>query len=106
MKTFRTSKSRVKKLWMERVARMNAARERKRLERTANEPIREEWRGRLEWTITIHNRQSNTMHTLDLYRSQRRDQYDAKVDGKPWRTINATELSRLLRKKLCPHIQN
>lgn len=45
------------------------------------------------------------MHTLDLRRGKRRDQFAAEVDGKPWRTINATQLGKLVRDKFKPHIK-
>ena len=75
------------------------------MERAASEPLREEWRGRLEMTVTFHDRRTGGIHSLDLSRGQRRDQYDASVDGKPWKIgISATELSRFFRMKLKPHI--
>ena len=104
MKTFRRSKQ-SKDAWMDRVARMNAGRERKRLERMVGEQPRVEWRGRHEFTVTFQNRMTGEIHVLDLFRGGRRDQFDADVDGKPWRAgISATELSRLLRKKFTPHV--
>jgi len=82
-----------------------AERERLRMERAADEPQREEWRGRLEMTVTFHDRRTGEIHSLDLSRGQRRDQYDASVDGTPWkRGISATELARFFRMKLKPHI--
>ena len=75
------------------------------MERAAGNPPRVEWRGRWEHTVTFHNRLTGEVHSLDLFRGRRRDQFDAHVDGKPWRSgISATELSRLLRKKFTPHI--
>ncbi len=71
----------------------------------ADEPPREEWRGRLEMTVTFHDRRTGEIHSLDLSRGQRRDQYDASVDGTPWkRGISATQLARFFRMKLKPHI--
>jgi len=101
--------------WQKRIARKQklrdramkgvAERERLRMERAADEPPREEWRGRLEMTVTFHDRRTDEIHSLDLSRGQRRDQYDASVDGKPWkRGISATELARFFRMKLKPHI--
>jgi len=82
-----------------------AERERLRMERAADEPQREEWRGRLEMTVTFHDRRTGEIHSLDLSRGQRRDQYDASVDGTLWkRGISATELARFFRMKLKPHI--
>ena len=83
--------------------RWRDAKERKRLSST--DPIRVEWRGVLEHTITFHNRRTGEMHTLDLFRGKRRDQYRAEVDGKPWKTINATQLGKLIRDKFKPHIK-
>lgn len=84
---------------------MNAGRERKRLEDKADEPPRVEWRGRHEFTFTVINRMTGTVHHLDLFRGKRRDQYDADVDGQPWkRGISATALARYFRDKLKPHI--
>ena len=87
------------------MARMRAAKERLRMERTANKPQRVEWRGRHELTITFHNRLTGALHSLDLFRGLRRDQYDASVDGKTWkRGVSATELSKFFRRKLAIHI--
>jgi hypothetical protein len=54
--------------WQKRIARKQklreramkgvAERERLRLERAADEPSREEWRGRLEITVTFHDRRT------------------------------------------------
>lgn len=81
-----------------------AAKERKRIERAKDEPPRVEWRGRHEHTITFCNRLTGEMHSVDLFRGRRRDQFRAEVDGKPWRTINATQLGKLVRDKFKPHI--
>lgn len=90
---------------MARVARMNAARERKRLERMAGEEPRVEWRGRLEMTVTFQNHLTNETHALEVFRGRRRDQYDAQVDGKPWKPgISATGLATYFRRKLSAHI--
>ena len=105
MKTFRRSNKRNKAVWMARVARMNAGREKLRMERAASEPIRVEWRGRLEHTITFHDRLTGEMHTLDLRRGKRRDQFAAEVDGKPWRVLSATKLGKLVSQKFKPHIK-
>jgi len=81
------------------------ARERNRLAARADESPREEWRGRLEHTITFHDRLTGEMHTLDLRRGKRRDQFSAEVDGKPWRVLSATQLGKLVRDKFKPHIK-
>ena len=87
----------------EKLARWREAKAAKRMSST--EPVREEWRGRLEMTVTFHDRLTGEIHSLDLARGQRRDQYDASVDGKLWKLgISATELSRFFRMKLKPHI--
>jgi hypothetical protein len=86
-----------------KMQRWRDAKERKRL--ASDEPVRVEWRGRLEHSITFHNRLTGEMHTLDLRRGKRRDQFAAEVDGKPWRTINATQLGKLVRDKFKPHIK-
>ena len=83
-----------------------AARERIRMASAAGEPIRVEWRGRHEHTVTFHDRMTGEIHALDLYRGKRRDQFTATVDGKPWRTVNATMLGKLVRDKFKPHIRD
>lgn len=83
--------------------RWRDAKERKRLSST--EHIRTEWRGVHEHTVTFHNRITGEIHHLDLYRGKRRDQFRATVDGLPWRTINATQLGKLVRDKFKPHIK-
>ena len=88
----------------QRSAKGVAARERNRIAAHAGEAPRVEWRGRLEHTITFHDRLTGTIHTLDLRRGKRRDQFRAEVDGKPWRTISATQLGKLVRDKFKPHI--
>lgn len=66
--------------------RWRAAKERQRVERTEGEPVREEWRGKHVWTITLHNRLTGELHSLDLYLSaQRINSYRVTVDGKTWR---------------------
>jgi hypothetical protein len=80
------------------------ARERNRIAAHAGEPPREEWRGRLEHSITFHNRLTGEIHTMDLRRGKRRDQFAAEVDGKPWRVLSATQLGKLVRDKFKPHI--
>ena len=77
----------------QRSAKGVAARERNRLAAYAGEAPRVEWRGRLEHTITFHDLLTGTIHTLDLRRGKRRDQFAAEVDGKPWRTINVARSS-------------
>ena len=79
-----------------------AAPQAKRME--SSEP-RVEWRGRLEHSITFHDRLAGVIHTLDLSRGKRRDQFDARVDGKPWKTgVSATVIVKFVRLKLKPHI--
>jgi len=101
MKTFR---QRSKEKIGQKMSNYRNAKERLRIERNAGEPERVEWRGRLEHSITFCNRMTGEMHTLDLFRGRRRDQFAAFVDGKPWRTINATQLGKLVRDKFKPHI--
>lgn len=87
------------------MAAMRSAKERKRLERAQDEVMRHEWRGRWEWTLTFHDRITGTLHSLDIYRGQRRDQYDVLADSKPWRCgISATRLATAIRRKFTPHI--
>jgi len=80
-------------------------RERNRLAAHAGESPREEWRGRLEHTITFHDRLTGKMHTMDLRRGKRRDQFAAEVDGKPWRVLSATQLGEAVKDKFKPHIK-
>lgn len=80
---------------------MNAARERKRLAAHEGEPIGTDWRGRMETTITIHDRITGRMQTFDIYRGQRRDRYDIRRDGQPWQHgVTATWFSAALRKQI------
>lgn len=81
--------------WRSRKARL-------RVERTENEPIRGEWRGRFVFTLTLHNRLDGSIHSLDFYLSQKRvNSYRVDVDGRPWKKqIGATRVLSLLRKKL------
>ena len=82
-----------------------AARERIRLAQVAQEPVRVEWRGRHEFTFVCINRMTGEMHSLDLFRGKRRDQYRATVDGKPWReSVSATQLGKTFRDKLKAHV--
>ena len=70
----------------DKMRRWRAAKARKHAERTQDEPVRQEWRGRHAWTITVHNRMTGALHSLDLYLSdQRINSYRTTVDGKPWR---------------------
>lgn len=110
MKSFRFNKRHPK--YLERKATLKqrsekgvAARERNRIARNADNPPRVEWRGRLEHTITFHNRLTGELHSVDLFRGTRRDQFRAEVDGKPWRTISATQIGKLVRDKFKPHIR-
>jgi hypothetical protein len=89
----------------QRSAKGVEARERNRIARAAGAPPRVEWRGRHEHTITFHDRLTGEMRSLDLFRGKRRDQFRAEVDGKPWRTISATQLGKLVRDKFKPHIK-
>jgi hypothetical protein len=70
----------------DRKRRWRAAKKLKHIERTQDEPVRQEWRGKHAWTITVHNRMSGVMHSLDLYLSQSRiNSYRVLVNGKPWK---------------------
>ena len=84
---------------------MREAKERKRLERVCGEPLRVDVRGVLVWTITLHNRQTGKMCSLDLRVSKRRlNSFDVSVDGKSWkRTMNASRIATSIRKKIVPH---
>ena len=70
----------------DKMRRWRAAKARKHIERTQDDPVRQEWRGRHAWTITMHNRMTGVMHSLDLYLSEHRiNSYRVTVDGQPWR---------------------
>src|ERR1039458_5833386 len=70
----------------DKMRRWRAAKARKHTERTQDEPVRQEWRGKHAWTITMHNRMTGQMHSLDLYLSERRiNSYRVEVDGKLWK---------------------
>ena len=111
MKSFRFNKRHPKYLERKEKLRMRsakgvAARELNRLARHAGESPRAEWRGVHEHTITFCNRITGEMHSVDLFRGSRRDQFRAEVDGIHWRTISATQLGKLVRDKFKPHIQD
>ena len=55
------------------------------------------------FTVTFHNRQTGDLHSYDLHRGQRRDRYDVRRDGQPWRTVTATWFAAAIRRKLAPH---
>ena len=82
--------------------RWRDAKERKRL--ASDEPPRVEWRGVHEHSIVFINRRTGEMHTLDLFRGNRRDNFRAEVDGKPWKIISATQLGKLVRDKFKIHV--
>ena len=96
---FRTSKKILLKM-----ARMRAAKERKRVERTAGLPIRECVKGRLAYTITIQAHISGKSHTMLLTVSPERiDQYSVEVDGKPWKNrVGMSHVTTGIRKALPP----
>ena len=102
MKTFR---KRAKEAHGKKMSNFRKRKEELRIERNSCEPVRAEWRGVHEHTITFCNRITGEMHSVDLFRGRRRDQYRAEVDGVPWRTINATQLGKLVRQKFKPHIK-
>jgi hypothetical protein len=54
-----------RKAHADKMRRWRAARARKHVERTQDEPVRQEWRGKHAWTITMHNRMTGAMHSLD-----------------------------------------
>ena len=92
---YRAEKAKRREVWMARVARMNAARERKRLAAVADEPPCQ----------TIAGRHcAGMLHAVDLYVSERRiNAYRTTVDGKPWRdNISMTRVLAALRRKLTP----
>lgn len=101
---YRADKEKRREVWMARVARMNAARERKRLASVSDEPALAPLSGRHCYTLTVHNRLTGTMHSVDLYVSARRiNAYRADVDGKPWRdSISLTRVLAAIRRKLPP----
>jgi hypothetical protein len=75
-----------RKAHADKMRRWRAAKAQKHVECTQDEPVRQEWRGKHAWTITLHNRMAGAMHSLDLYLSERRiNSYRVTVDGKPWR---------------------
>lgn len=70
----------------DKMRRWRAAKARLHVERTQDDPVRQEWRGKHAWTITLQNRMTGQLHSLDLYLSQIRiNSYRVEVDGKPWR---------------------
>lgn len=70
----------------DKMRRWRASKARKHVERTQDNPVRQEWRGKHAWTITTHNRMTGAMHSLDLYLSERRiNSYRVTVNGLPWR---------------------
>ena len=86
--------------------RMRTAKKRKHLVITKDFPGRVELHGKLLWTITLHDRQSGKMRTLDLRVSQkRRNSYDVLLDGQPWKLkMCASRVSAAIRKLIvAPH---
>jgi hypothetical protein len=106
-RNYKASKAKQREVWMARVARMNAARERKRLAAAAEKPPRTSFAGRHCYTLTLHDRTANSMHTVDLYVSARRiNAYRVTVDGKPWKdSISMTRVLAAIRRKLPPYRQ-
>lgn len=84
--------------------KMREAKERKRMERMADEPIRIDVRGTLVFTISIQDRLSGALHSIDLRISkQRLNSFDVSVDGKPWKkSMSASRLMAAIRKKIVP----
>ena len=101
---YRAEKAKRREVWMARVARMNAARERNRLAAVADEPPCQAIAGRHCYTLTVHDRLAGMLHAVDLYVSERRiNAYRTTVDGKPWRdNISMTRVLAALRRKLTP----
>lgn len=89
---------------MERVARMNAARERRRFERVGGEPIRKEVRGTHCYTFTVHDHHRGVVRSIELFVSERRiNSYRVTIDGVLWRdAISMSRLLSALRKKMPP----
>jgi hypothetical protein len=85
MPTLQTCDSR-RQAHADKMRRWRSAKARKHIEGTQGAPVRQEWRGRHAWTITLHNRMTGAIHSLDLYLSaQRINSYRVTVDGKPWK---------------------
>ena len=101
---YRAEKAKRREVWMARVARMNAGRERKRLAAVADEPPCPPIVGRHCYTLTVHNRIAGTLHSVDLYVSDRRiNAYRATVDSQPWKeSISLTRVLAAIRRKLPP----
>jgi hypothetical protein len=86
----------------DKMRRWRAAKSRKHIERMQADPMRHEWRGKHAWTITLQNRITGAMHSLDLYLSERRiNSYRVTVDGKPWKdSISRSAVFAGLRKAM------
>ena len=84
------------------MARWRASKARLHVERSKDEPIRGEWRGRFAFTISYQSRLDGTFHSLDFYLSDKRvNSFRVTLDGKPWRKqISATDALVWLRGKL------
>ncbi len=85
---------------------MREAKRLKHIERTKDLPVRVDPHGKLLWTITIHDRLTGKMRTLDLRVSQRRlNSYDVFLDGQPWKPkMSASRVSASIRKLIvAPH---
>lgn len=89
---------------LQKMAKLRAAKERKRLAAAAAEPAPSRVAGKHCYTLTVHNRITGTMHSVDLYLSDRRiNAYRAEVDGMPWRdSISMTRILAAIRHKLPP----
>jgi len=87
-----------------KMANMRAAKERKRLERTAEFPVRQSVKGKLAHTITIESHLANETHVMRLTVSpQRIDQYCVEVDGRQWKKrVGMSCITAGIRKALPP----
>ncbi len=101
MRTLQSLVTRRKKA-RERQARKRKRKEAIHVERTKDEPIRGEWRGKFVFTVTYQNRLTGIFHALDFYLSEKRvNSFRVTIDGKPWRKqISATNALAWLRQKL------
>ncbi|MBA1445852.1 MAG: hypothetical protein M3H12_18685 [Chromatiales bacterium] len=91
---------RITKRQQERLAKMRAAKERKRLTGECPEypPDLPQLRRRI---VIIDYDHGRSVHRLDLYRSDRIDCYDVSVDGQPWKQrIGWSRVLEGLRKSL------
>jgi len=85
----------------DKMRRWRASKARKHFENTKNDAARQEWRGRWAWTITLQNRMTGELHSLDLYLSQRINSYRVTVDSKPWKEkISRSAIMAGIRKSM------